>query len=71
MMHGMDEKWVEYLKRHGERAGEIDRDRLRRLSMEESIRRFEDLCRVVHAEFGIVPGKRSHPVGLIKYWKSA
>jgi len=56
-------------ERLAEANGRREKERLRSLSQEESIRILEELCAIIHAEFDAVPPK-SRPVGLVKYWKS-
>ena len=46
-----------------------ERARAASLSLEESARLFEELCRLFHTEFDGAPPRKEHPFGLIKYWK--
>lgn len=65
----MDEKWAESWKRLGVANARANRERLRSLTLEEALERFEEHCRSVHRAFPQVPARRTHPVGLIKHWK--
>ena len=65
-----DPLWSERWQRLASASEAARRRRLRALTLEESIREFEALCREVHDAFGASPLPRSHPVGLIKYVKS-
>lgn len=46
----------------------IRMQQLRRMTVEESLRAFEELNR--RETVVVEEGPRSHPVGLIKYWKA-
>lgn len=65
----MDPKWAEALARLGAANAEKEKARLAALTLEESGRLFEDLCRLLHAEFDVPRLGRGHGVGLVKYWK--
>lgn len=66
----MDQAWIDGLKRLGEANERARRERLRSMTLEESLARFEELCASVHREFDHVPLRKTHPVGLIKFWKN-
>ncbi len=65
----MDVTWAGRWKRLGEANARAHGERLRRWTMEESIREFEELCREVHRQFDDPGSPKEHPVGLVKYWK--
>ncbi|MBI2899228.1 MAG: hypothetical protein HYY17_03525 [Planctomycetes bacterium] len=65
----VDAKWVESLKRLAAANARAHRERLRALTLEEGLRRFEEHCLTLHAGFPSAPAHRTHPVGLVKYWK--
>jgi len=71
----MDRKWTESWARLAAANDQANRDRLAKLTTEESLREFEALCREVHAAFDVDAGDtmpaRTHAVGLSKFWKSA
>jgi len=64
----MDERWAK-IDRLAALNAEKERARMESLSLEESARLFEELCRLFHAEFDDPPPKKEHPVGLIKCWE--
>jgi hypothetical protein len=64
----MDKRWKK-LERLAAASSRAEKERLARLSLEESARIFEELCALFHGEFGEAPVKKGHPVGLVKYWK--
>ncbi|MFN3485729.1 MAG: hypothetical protein ACK44W_09640 [Planctomycetota bacterium] len=66
----MDPTWAERWKRLSEANARTHAERLRRLTMEESLQEFEALCREVYRWFDDPPFPKEHPVGLVKYWKS-
>lgn len=71
----MDKKWVQTLERLAALNAEKEKARLRSLTLEESGKIFEELCRLFHGEFdkkySRPPSKKGHPVGLIKYWRKS
>lgn len=67
----VDQAWIRSLERLAAANDRAERERLAALTVEESVSRFEELCLEIHAEFDYVPPVKSHPVGLIKYWKKA
>ena len=64
----MAENWAK-LERLAALNATRERARTASLSLEESARLFEELCRLFHTEFDGAPARKEHPVGLIKYWK--
>ncbi|GEM_PF-5834445 len=69
MIAAMDEKWVRSLERLAAANAAANRERLRRLTLEESIREFEALCEEVHRGFPEVPVRHDPSPGLAKFWK--
>jgi hypothetical protein len=65
----MDLSWAERWRRLGEANARARAERLRRMSLEEALARFEELCRTVHRQFDRPPVRRTHAVGLVKSWK--
>lgn len=65
----MNEEWAAALSRFGQANERARRERLVRDTQAESIARFEELCRSVHAQFNDPPAHKTHPVGLVKFWK--
>jgi hypothetical protein len=70
MGDGLDELWVERLERLAAVNEKVNRERMQALTLEEALRRFEQLCREIHTEIDRSSLPRSHPVGLIKYVRS-
>jgi len=70
-MSAMDEKWVEGLKRLAAANARANRERLQGMTLRESLERFEEHCRCMHRQFDVTDVHRTHPVGLIRYWKRA
>jgi hypothetical protein len=64
-----DRSWRESLDRLGAANARKDRERLASLTLEESGRLFEELCRIFHAEFEVPPRPREKRAALSKYWK--
>ncbi len=47
------------------------RTRMRAMTIDAALREFEQLCREVEARRQGSSGRRTHPVGLVKYTRSA
>lgn len=66
-----ERSWRESLDRFGAANARKERERLASLTMEESARLFEELCRIFHAEFEVPPRPGEKRAALVKYWKKS
>lgn len=64
----VDQQWIDSLDRLAVANAREEKRRLQALTLEESGRLFEELCRVFHAEFSDVPLRKERSAGLAKYW---
>ena len=66
----LDPVWAASLKRLALANEKVHRERLKAFTIESSLREFEELNREVHELFEGGDAPRTHPVGLIKYYRA-